>query len=291
MSADPQAAASGHSPDDAPQQQQLEREHADPPAPQSDEEDEEEEDEEPKLKYAKLTGSLAGVYKNGDFTSAFCVAGDKMVMGTQDGNIHALSLPSMEILRTYHAHSASITSCSVSPVPPPPTLTRTQDGNAFLAKSSASVKAQSFQTNTASSPRKARAPQSTIPNIPTNQIYIATSSIDGHVCVSSLVDPKDVQLRNFARPVQAVALSPDYKTDRTYLSGGRAGNLILTVGGKSGVSADANTNSTAAAASGWLGSMGLGGNNGKDTILHQGEGTISTIKWSLSGMDRIRGYL
>lgn len=283
MSADPQAAASGHSPDDAPQQQQLEREHADPPAPQSDEEDEEEEDEEPKLKYAKLTGSLAGVYKNGDFTSAFCVAGDKMVMGTQDGNIHALSLPSMEILRTYHAHSASITSCSVSPVPPPPTLTRTQDGNAFLAKSSASVKAQSFQTNTASSPRKARAPQSTIPNIPTNQIYIATSSIDGHVCVSSLVDPKDVQLRNFARPVQSVALSPDYKTDRTYLSGGRAGNLILTVGGKSGVSADANTNSTAAAASGWLGSMGLGGNNGKDTILHQGEGTISTIKWSLSG--------
>jgi hypothetical protein len=29
--------------------------------------------------------------------------------------------------------------------------------------------------------------------------------------------------------------------------------------------------------------MGLGSNTGKDTILHSGEGTISTIKWSLSG--------
>ncbi|KAM0717041.1 hypothetical protein Q7P37_006893 [Cladosporium fusiforme] len=285
MSVDPQAVASGPKPDDKAQQQQQEQEqeHGVPSEPQSDEEDEDEEDDEPKLKYAKLTGSLAGVYKNGDFTSAFCVAGDKMVMGTQDGNIHALSIPTMEILRTYHAHSASITSCSVSPVPPPPTLTRTQDGNAFLASSAQSIKAQSIKTSTTTSSRNARPPQSSVPNTPTNQIYIATSSIDGHVCVSSLVDPKDVQLRNFARPVQAVALSPDYKADRTYLSGGRAGNLILTVGGKAGVSVDANTNSTAAAASGWLGSMGLGANNGRDTILHQGEGTISTIKWSYSG--------
>lgn len=283
MSVDPQAVASGPKPDDALQQQRHEQEHGDPSEAQSDEEDEEEEDDEPKLKYAKMTGSLAGVYKNGDFTSAFCVAGDKMVMGTQDGNIHALSLPTMEILRTYHAHSASITSCSVSPVPPPPTLTRTQEGNAFLASSAQSIKPQSITTSTTNSARNARPPQTVVPNIPTNQIYIATSSIDGHVCVSSLVDPKDVQLRNFARPVQAVALSPDYKTDRTYLSGGRAGNLILTVGGKAGVSVDANTNSTAAAASGWLGSMGLGANNGRDTILHQGEGTISTIKWSMSG--------
>lgn len=285
MSADPQAAASGPNPDDPPhhQQQQPVPENEGQPEAQSDEEDEDEEEDEPKLKYAKLTGSLAGVYRNGDFTSAFCVAGDKMVMGTQDGNIHALSLPSMEILRTYHAHSASITSCSVSPIPPPPTLTRTPDGNAFLGSQTPPEKAQSIRSSTTSTQRNARPPQSVVPNVPTNQIYIATSSIDGHVCVSSLVDPKDVQLRNFARPVQAVALSPDYKTDRTYLSGGRAGHLILTVGGKPGVSADANTNSTAAAASGWLGSMGLGGNNGKDTILHQGEGTISTIKWSRSG--------
>lgn len=81
-----------------------------------------------------------------------------------------------------------------------------------------------------------------------------------------------------------MALSPDYKNDRTYISGGLAGNLVLTVGGRSGTSSTSTTTGTAAAAaSGWLGTIGLGTNTGKDTVLHSGEGTISTIKWSLSG--------
>lgn len=42
-------------------------------------EDEDEDDEEPKLKYARLTSQLLSVYRNGDATSAFLVAGDKMV--------------------------------------------------------------------------------------------------------------------------------------------------------------------------------------------------------------------
>ncbi len=112
---------------------------------------------------------------------------------------------------------------------------------------------------------------------------MATCSVDGHVCVSSLIDPKEVTLRNFARPLQAVALSPEYKTDRNYLSGGLAGNLILTNGGRVGVSSNANTTSAAAAATGWLGSIGLTSNAGRDTVLHSGEGGISVIKWSLSG--------
>lgn len=122
-----------------------------------------------------------------------------------------------------------------------------------------------------------------MPPVPSNQIYIASSSIDGYVCVSSLVDPKDVTLRNFGRPVQAVALSPDYKSDRSYISGGLAGELILTVGGQTGVRSTANTSSASQTAQGWLGAIGLGGHGGKDTILHSGEGTISSIKWSLSG--------
>lgn len=97
------------------------------------------------------------------------------------------------------------------------------------------------------------------------------------------MDVKDNHLRDFARPVQAVALSPDYKNDRTYISGGRAGNLVLTVGGRAGTSTSTTVGTAAATATGWLGSMGLGTNAGKDTILHSGEGTISTIKWSLSG--------
>ena len=102
--------------------------------------------------------------------------------------------------------------------------------------------------------------------------------------MSSLTDPKDVQLRNFGRPVQAVALSPDFKTDRSYLSGGLAGSLVLTVGGRSGTSSTSTTTGGAAAqASGWLGSIGLGTSTGRDQVLHSGEGSISTIKWSLSG--------
>lgn len=250
---------------------------------EDDDEDEDDEDEEPRLKYAKLTGSLATVYRNGDATSSSLLAGDKMVIGTHNGNIHVFSLPTIQSLRMYHAHSASITAVSVSPVPPPPQLQLAkQETNGRLAVAGARrlSRSSSSQTTIGQPSRSARQQPPAIPHTPSNQIYIATSSIDGHVCVSSLVDPKDVTLRNFSRPVQAVALSPEYKTDRSYLSGGLAGNLILTVGGKAGVSADANTNSTAAAAAGWF---GFGQNTGKDTVLHSGEGSISTIKFSTSG--------
>jgi hypothetical protein len=244
-------------------------------------------EEEPKLKYAKLTGSLANVYRNGDSTSAFIVAGDKMVVGTHSGSIHVSSIPTLQTLRTYRAHQASVTSVSVSPVPPPPVLMRAEGGNlaVFQPASSTSTTAAKKPpaTNNGRSTRTTQSPPQVIPNTPSNNIYIATSSLDGHVCIQSLVNVEDVQLRNFARPVNAVALSPDYKNDRTYLSGGLAGNLIMTVGGKSGVSTDANTNSAAAAASGWLGAIGLGSNTGRDQILHSGEGAISSIKWSLSG--------
>ncbi len=48
-------------------------------ADEEEEEEEEEEEDEPQLKYATLTKSLGPVYRNGDATSAFIVAGDKMV--------------------------------------------------------------------------------------------------------------------------------------------------------------------------------------------------------------------
>lgn len=46
---------------------------------EEDEASEDEEDEEPRLRYASLTKHLKSVYRNGDATSAFLVAGDKMV--------------------------------------------------------------------------------------------------------------------------------------------------------------------------------------------------------------------
>lgn len=48
--------------------------------------EEEDEDEEPRLKYSRLTGNLAGCYRS-DSTSSFLVAGDKMIVGSHNGNI------------------------------------------------------------------------------------------------------------------------------------------------------------------------------------------------------------
>ena len=44
-----------------------------------DDGDDEDEEEEPRLEYASMTRKLAPVYRNGDATSSFLVAGDKMV--------------------------------------------------------------------------------------------------------------------------------------------------------------------------------------------------------------------
>lgn len=44
-----------------------------------EEDEEDEDDEEPQLKYAYLTKHLGSVYRNGDATSCFLSAGDKMV--------------------------------------------------------------------------------------------------------------------------------------------------------------------------------------------------------------------
>ncbi|CAK7267440.1 Vacuolar protein sorting-associated protein 41 [Sporothrix epigloea] len=253
---------------------------------EDEDEDEDDEDEEPKLKYARLTQHLGGLYRNGDATSTFVVSGDKMVVGTHNGNIHVFQLPTFQPLRVYHAHSASVTSISISPFTPPLNSLKAEQLSRIIAESKAESPSWPAtakpSASTAISPRKSREPPPIL-NIPSNSIHIATASTDGNVCIQSLIDTKDVQLRNFGRPVQAVALSPDYRQDRTYLSGGLAENLILTVGGQSGRSTSTTVGTAAAAASGWLGSMGLGTNTGRDTILHTGEGTIATIKWSFSG--------
>lgn len=244
-------------------------------------EDEDEEEEEPRLKYANLTKNLVAIYRGGDAASAFFVAGEKLIIGTDKGSVSVLGLPTLDLLKRYQAHTAGVSSISISPYPPPlPTLKL--DPVQRLA--SESVQPDRDASPARSSPAGKDSPrQAPVPPSAANQIYIATSSIDGNVCVQSLVDPKDVQLRNFGRPVQTVALSPEYKSDRTYLSGGNAGSLVLTVGGQIGQKTNATTTGAAAAASGWFGSVGLGSNVGTDKVLHSGEGNISTIRWSLSG--------
>ena len=56
-----------------PEQETKEEEEAD------EDEDEDEEEDEPRLKYTSLTKKLRLLYRNGDATSSFLVAGDKMV--------------------------------------------------------------------------------------------------------------------------------------------------------------------------------------------------------------------
>ncbi|KAK2733057.1 Vacuolar protein sorting-associated protein 41 [Myotisia sp. PD_48] len=242
----------------------------------SDNEDGDE--EEPRLKYTPITTTIGSVYSNRDATSTFMAAGNKMIIGTHNGNIHVYTLPVFQRLRVYHAHSASVTSISVSPFPAP-MPSKAED---YIIPRFSDGGVGSSPSNSVKGSKQSR--QAIIPATPSNSIYVATSSVDGNVCVASLVDPKDVTIRNFGRPIEAVALSPEYKSDRTYVSGGRAGSLVLTVGGRIG----ATSNSTTAGASstnpsGWFGSLGLGSGNGKDKILHSGEGAISMIKWSRSG--------
>src|SRR5947208_14270945 len=63
--------------------------------------DDDEQDEEPRLKYVRLTSNLSSVYRSGDSTSSCAVVGDKMVMGTHNGNVHVLHIPTLRSLRTY----------------------------------------------------------------------------------------------------------------------------------------------------------------------------------------------
>lgn len=51
---------------------------------ESDEDEDDEEEKEPRLKYATLTKNVSPIYRNGDSTSTFLVAVDKMASGAHD---------------------------------------------------------------------------------------------------------------------------------------------------------------------------------------------------------------
>jgi hypothetical protein len=60
----------------------------------SEDEDNDGQNDEPKLKYTRLTSSLGAVYRSGDSTSSFMVAGDKMVCCPQRAKLETASLVS-----------------------------------------------------------------------------------------------------------------------------------------------------------------------------------------------------
>lgn len=86
-----------------------------------------------------------------------------------------------------------------------------------------------------------------------NNDFVATASIDGTAVISSLSNPSDLVQASYRRPVHALALHPDYRNHRCYVSGGTAGQVVLSE-------------------KGWLKSR-------SDKILAQTQSTILAIFW------------
>lgn len=83
--------------------------------------------------------------------------------------------------------------------------------------------------------------------------YVATASIDGTVVIASIDDPRDVTTASFRRPVHAIALHPEFQTTKIFVTGGTAGQVVLSEPG-------------------WLRSR-------SEKVLAQGLGTITSLAW------------
>lgn len=70
--------------------------------------------------------------------------------------------------------------------------------------------------------------RSSILSIYTDGVYFATASIDGTVTIGMIEDASNIMAFDFKRPVHAVVLDNDYKTSKTFVSGGMAGEVILS---------------------------------------------------------------
>ncbi|KIP02254.1 hypothetical protein PHLGIDRAFT_130843 [Phlebiopsis gigantea 11061_1 CR5-6] len=83
--------------------------------------------------------------------------------------------------------------------------------------------------------------------------FVATASMDGQVVIYSLSTP-EVYHFDEKRPMHTIALEPGFakRNTRSFVSGGKAGNLVLRE-------------------KGWLGH--------KDILLHSGEGPIWQVRW------------
>ncbi|ODV88380.1 hypothetical protein CANCADRAFT_29674 [Tortispora caseinolytica NRRL Y-17796] len=83
--------------------------------------------------------------------------------------------------------------------------------------------------------------------------HIGSASLDGRVIISSVADDSDTSGSDFSRPIHALALDPAYQSTRSFISGGSAGKLVLSERG-------------------WFG-------NRIDTILYEGDSTITALSW------------
>lgn len=76
--------------------------------------------------------------------------------------------------------------------------------------------------------RSFKAHSASIMSLSTDGTYFASASLDGRVVIGSIADPQDIAASDFKRPVHAVALDPNYASSKTFVSGGTAGNVVLS---------------------------------------------------------------
>lgn len=93
--------------------------------------------------------------------------------------------------------------------------------------------------------------RSSVLSIHSDGTYFATGSIDGTVTIGLIEDLSSVTSFDFKRPIQAVVLHSDYKSSKAFVSGGMAGEVVLSQRN-------------------WLG-------NRIDTVLAKGQGPIMGI--------------
>lgn len=71
--------------------------------------------------------------------------------------------------------------------------------------------------------------RSSIMNIFINDTNFATASLDGTIVIGTLIDPaSNLIAYDFKRPVNSVVLDNDYQNNKTFISGGMAGEIVLS---------------------------------------------------------------
>lgn len=101
--------------------------------------------------------------------------------------------------------------------------------------------------------RTYRAHKASVLGLSSDGTYIGSASLDGTVVVISILDKSDILVKDFKRPVHSIALDPEYSVTKSFISGGTAGEVVLTERG-------------------WLGNLA-------DTVLDSGEDPVVSIYW------------
>lgn len=110
-----------------------------------------------------------------------------------------------------------------------------------------------YKPDLVTSIRSYRAHRASVLALATDGFYVGSASMDGTVVIGSVADVKDISASDFHRPVHTLALDPNYKSSKVFISGGMAGDVILS---------ERN----------WLGSR-------SDTVIQHSDDPVTSVYW------------